>query len=43
MNPTGQYFLKLDNPIQREVAKILLYINKANYDKIVKGEAYDRS
>jgi hypothetical protein len=43
MNPTGRYFLKLDNPIQREVAKILLFINKSNYDKIVKGEAFDRS
>ena len=43
LNPTGHYFLKLDNPNHREVAKILLFINKQNYDRIVKGEAFDRS
>ena len=42
-NPTGHYFLKLDNPVHRDVAKVLLYINKQNFDRIVKGEAFDRS
>jgi hypothetical protein len=43
LNPTGHYLLKLDNPVHRDVAKVLLFINKYNYDKIVKNEAFDRS
>ena len=43
INPTGHYQLNLSNQIHREIAKCLLFINKQNYDKIVKGEAFDRS
>lgn len=43
MNPTGHYLLNLANPVHREIAKCLLFINKQNFDKISKGEYFDRS
>lgn len=43
MNPTGNYSLNLANVNHREVVKCLLFINKQNFEKIAKTEAFDRS
>ena len=43
LNPSGHYQLNLSYPPHRELVKILLVINKQNYDKIVKSEVADRS
>lgn len=42
-NPNGHYSLNLGKPFQRELAKILVILNKENYDAIVAGTRADRS
>jgi Ran GTPase-activating protein (RanGAP) involved in mRNA processing and transport len=42
-NPTGHYCLKLDDPVQRQVAKHLLFINQRVNQKIAAKEWTDRS
>ena len=42
-NPSGHYHLNIGVPEQRDVAKILLLLNKQVYNKIVAGELKDRS
>jgi hypothetical protein len=43
LNPTGSYNLNLSVPVQRDVAKSLLLLNKLNYERIAKGESIDKS
>ncbi len=43
LNPSGHYCLNLADPIQLEVTKCLLYINKCHYERITKGDSIDKS
>jgi hypothetical protein len=43
LNPTGRYKLKLDDPVQRQVAKSLVFINRRVNKKIAAKEMFDRS
>jgi hypothetical protein len=43
LNPTGSYNLNLSVPIQRDVAKSLLLLNKLNFERIAKAESVDKS
>jgi hypothetical protein len=42
-NPTGKYKLKLDDPIQRQVAKNIIFLNKNANKRIAAKEMADRS
>ena len=42
-NPSGHYNLNLGVPEQRDVAKIIMILNRQVYNKIVAGELKDRS
>lgn len=42
-NPNGRYKLDLGNPVQRDIAKQLMVINKRVNEKIVAKECCDRS
>jgi len=42
-NPSGRYTIDLGRPVQRELAKLLLVINRVNYDGICAGKICDRS
>ena len=42
-NPSGYYELNLGKPFQRELAKLIMIMNKDNYDGIVAGTRADRS
>jgi len=42
-NPSGHYNLNLGKPFQRELAQLLVVMNKENFDAIVAGTRADRS
>ena len=42
-NPAGHYSLNLGVPEQREVAKLILVLNKQVFNRITAGELKDRS
>ena len=42
-NPSGHYNLNLGIPEQRDVAKLLLILNKQVYNRILAGDLKDRS
>jgi hypothetical protein len=42
-NPTGHYKLNLQHPIEREVAMMIIVINKEANRRILAGEMSDKS
>lgn len=43
LNPSGHYSLNLSDKMHQELAKCLFYINKTNYERILKAESVDKS
>jgi hypothetical protein len=43
LNPTGHYCLNLRNPVHMSIARCLVFLNRLNYERILKKEAFDRS